>query len=697
VIADPAGKVICNPKSEGPEPSLSDREYFQRALTTSALVAGDPLQGRFSHRWVLPYAKRQVNASGKTTAVVAASLDLDWVNKAFSDIAARSPGLRLGLVTSRGLILARQPDTEKWVGKNISHFPAFASLRSLSGNGTVEATSHDSEMRIYAFTPFARTVNEVIYLWMTVPTAEATARADRQFAMQGLLIFAAVGLSILLAWVGGYRLLVRPIELISQAAQRLARGEYGVRTGLVHADDEIGRLAMAFDDMAGQLDRVDAVTGLLNLPAFEAALDAMLAEPRGQDGRRVVIRLQITALDQIEATLGLAASMEAIRIFAQLLRQETGLKALVCRIGEGNFAIAMIEACDAPATSQLIEHLEQMLGTHPLRLRGNVVEWKAAFGAAFFPDDGLRAAELLRYAGVALAQVQPSAPTRLRFYEQAMNDRVLQRGRRLSELQRCVREGGFEQYYQPQVDVRSGRLLGFEALLRWKHPEEGYISPAEFIGLAEETGLIIPLGDWVMRQAMQQLAAWRLAHPALESLVMAINVSAVQLAAEDFITKLGEALAATGVPANRIELEFTESQLMHLSGDMQDLVQQLKETGVLLSIDDFGTGYSSLAYLKHLSVDCLKIDKCFVDNLSAGSDDAAIVEAMIAMGHKLGLEVVAEGIESKAHLDILREMGCDKAQGYHVSRPMPALDAEAFALRAMAGPGGAHVPVISAS
>jgi diguanylate cyclase (GGDEF)-like protein len=686
IIVAPDGRVICNPKGGDAASNLGDRAYFQRALATSALVAGDPVFGRFTGRWILPYAKRQVDASGKTTAVVVVSLDLNWLNQSFFDIAAKSPGLRLGLTTSRGLVLARQPDAEKWVGQNVSHLPAFAGLRALHGDGTVEIMSHDGEMRIYAFAPFAKTASEDIFLWMTVPRAEATAAADRQFAVQGLLILAATGLAIALAWVGGHRLLVRPVEQISQTAQRLARGETGVRTGLPHSDDEIGRLAMAFDDMVAQLDRVDAVTGLLKLPGFEAALDALFTELQDQQqARRIVIRLQILALDQLEATFGLAAGVEAVKCFAQLLQREVGMKGLVCRIGEGNFAVAMLESYDAAATSQLIEQLERSLAAHPLRLGDHVVEWKTAFGAACFPADSRRATELLRYAGVALAQVQSSAPTHLRFYEQAMNERLLQRMRRLSELKRAVRDGGFEQHYQPQVDLRTGRLMGFEALLRWKHPEEGYIPPNEFIGLAEETGLILPLGDWVMRQAMRQLAAWRSAHPQFESLVMAINVSAVQLSADDFIAKLGDALAATGVPANRIELEVTESHLMHLSDRVKDLMQQLKDIGVLLSIDDFGTGYSSLAYLKHLAVDRLKIDKCFVDNLSDGSDDAAIVEATIAMGHKLGLSVIAEGIESKQHLDILQSMGCDQAQGYYVSRPMPASDAEAFALRAVAG------------
>jgi diguanylate cyclase (GGDEF)-like protein len=684
-IAAPDGRVMCNPKGGAAVSYLGDRAYFRRALATSALVAGDPVLGRFTGRWVLPYAKRQVDASGKTTAVVVASLDLNWVNQSFSEIAAKSPGLRLGLATSRGLVLARQPDAEKWVGTNISHLPAFAGLRALNGDGIVETRSHDGEMRIYAFAPFATTVNDVIYLWMTVPRAEATAAADRQFALQGLLILAATGLAIVLAWVGGHRLLVRPVERISQAAQRLARGETGVRTGLAHSDDEIGRLAMAFDDMAGQLDRVDAVTGLLNLPAFEAALDAMFAELQDQQARRIVVRVQVMALDQLEASLGLAAGVEAIKCFAQLLQREIGMRGLVCRIGEGNFAFTMHESCDAAATSELIEQLERCLAAHPLRLGDHVVEWKTAFGGACFPVDSRHAAELLRYAGVALAQVQSSTPAHLRFYEQAMNERLLRRMRRLSELKRAVREGGFEQHYQPQVDMHTGRLMGFEALLRWNHPEEGTISPGEFIGLAEETGLILPLGDWVMRQAMRQLVAWREAHPAFESLVMAINVSAVQLSAGDFSVKLRDALAATGAPANRIELEVTESHLMHLSDQVKDLMQQLKDIGVHLSIDDFGTGYSSLAYLKHLAVDRLKIDKCFVDNLSDGSDDAAIVEATIAMGHKLGLSVIAEGIESKQQLDILQAMGCDQAQGYYVSRPMPAGDAEAFALRAISG------------
>ena len=298
-IVNPQGTVICNARPIAKLVNLGDHDYFKRALRGPDLVRGDPVFGRITNRWVMPYAKRQVDRNGKVTAVVVATLDLEWVNKSFSEIAAKSPGLRLGLFAEDGLVLARQPDPDHWIGKNVSKLPAYARMRFVQGDGSVETTSHDGEQRIYAFTPFVKTVHETIYLWITVPKAEATALADRQLLQQGLVILGVTVLSFGLIWTGAYRFLVRPIESISRAAQGVARGEHGVRTGLSHTDGEFGRLAMAFDDMIFQLDRFDAMTGLLNLPTFEAGVDAMLDDVRGKEAR-ALIRLNMSGLGQVK-------------------------------------------------------------------------------------------------------------------------------------------------------------------------------------------------------------------------------------------------------------------------------------------------------------------------------------------------------------------------------------------------------------
>jgi EAL domain-containing protein (putative c-di-GMP-specific phosphodiesterase class I) len=285
---------------------------------------------------------------------------------------------------------------------------------------------------------------------------------------------------------------------------------------------------------------------------------------------------------------------------------------------------------------------------------------------------------------MALGAAQLANANPLRFYETAMNERLTKRNRRLADLRRAVKDEAFELFYQPQFDLLHNRLLGFEALLRWPHPTEGMIPPSEFIPLLEETGLIVPLGNWILRTAVAQLHAWREADPACASVIMAVNVSAIQLGSSAFHAELRRLLAAELLPAGCLELEITESQLMSFYEQPHEVLRQLKDLGVLLAIDDLGTGYSSLSYLKHFAVDKLKIDKSFVDNIVSDSGDSAIVEATIAMAHKLGMQVIAEGVESAEQAHHLRRLSCDQLQGYHISRPLPAQAAFAF-LRAGMG------------
>jgi EAL domain-containing protein (putative c-di-GMP-specific phosphodiesterase class I) len=259
-----------------------------------------------------------------------------------------------------------------------------------------------------------------------------------------------------------------------------------------------------------------------------------------------------------------------------------------------------------------------------------------------------------------------------------MNADTLERLSLESELRHALERGQFHLEYQPQLDLASGRMVGMEALLRWRHPQLGLISPASFIGLAEEMGLIIPIGDWVLRTACAQTRAWQLAgHGPLR---VAVNLSARQFKQRNLLHAVAAVLMETGLDASCLELELTESMVMHDVEQATAIMGNLKALGVQLSIDDFGTGYSSLAYLRHFPIDVLKIDKSFVSDITHSSDDAAIVCAIISLAHNLRLKVIAEGVETKAQLEFLRQHGCDQMQGYLFSRPLAAPAFEALLL-----------------
>jgi EAL domain-containing protein (putative c-di-GMP-specific phosphodiesterase class I) len=256
------------------------------------------------------------------------------------------------------------------------------------------------------------------------------------------------------------------------------------------------------------------------------------------------------------------------------------------------------------------------------------------------------------------------------FFTQAMNDAAQQRLQMENDLRHAIERSEFILHYQPLIDLKSGAVVGFEALVRWRHPQRGMIPPSRFIAAAEETGLIAPLGEWVLREACAQASAWHVAgYPPLQA---AVNCSAQQFRREGFVETVRRVLGETGFPAAHLELELTESVILERSEEVFARFQALDDMGARISIDDFGTGYSSLSYLKRLAIHQLKIDQSFVRDISSDPDDAAIVSAIIAIAHSLGLAVVAEGVETAEQLAFLHSLGCDMAQGYLFSRPLPA-------------------------
>jgi EAL domain-containing protein (putative c-di-GMP-specific phosphodiesterase class I) len=293
-----------------------------------------------------------------------------------------------------------------------------------------------------------------------------------------------------------------------------------------------------------------------------------------------------------------------------------------------------------------------------------------SMGVAAWPSDGADEAALMRHADIAMYRAKELGRNTYQFYSSAMNARTLERLRLESELRHALERDEFVLHYQPQVALDSGRIVGMEALLRWNHPELGMVPPDQFIGLAEETGLIVAIGDWVLRTACAQNQRWqRAGYPGLR---VAVNLSARQFAAQDLASSIRAVLEATGLAADCLDIELTESSLMADVDSAVASMHELKALGVQLSIDDFGTGYSSLAYLKRFPIDVLKIDKSFVRDVMADPADAAIVTSIIALAHNLKLHVIAEGVETAEQLVYLRQHGCDDVQGYYFSRPVPA-------------------------
>ena len=340
----------------------------------------------------------------------------------------------------------------------------------------------------------------------------------------------------------------------------------------------------------------------------------------------------------------------------------------IARLGGDEFVV-LVDSVDLVEDAAFVARRICQTLSETFNLDGNEVRITTTIGISLFPDDGTSAEKLLKHADVAMYHAKENGRNGYQFYSQSIHQRALERFAMERDLRKSLETDGFHLEYQPKLNISSGEVAGLEALVRWQHPERGRVSPVDFIPLAEETGLIVPLGEWVLNTACKQMVKW--IDAGIEPFIMAVNCSAIQLVRTDMAAVIKETLQSTGLNPAYLEIELTESLLMQdVEGGIK-ILQALKDLGLHVSIDDFGTGFSSLSYLKRLPVDKLKIDQSFVKDLTTDPGDAAIVISMITLAHNLDLTVVAEGVETEEQLGFLRAEACDEAQGYLISKPMP--------------------------
>jgi len=331
--------------------------------------------------------------------------------------------------------------------------------------------------------------------------------------------------------------------------------------------------------------------------------------------------------------------------------------------------IVMADLSGEDNLAQLTERVLQAVA-QPVTVDSHELVVTASLGIAVYPRDADNAQALIQNADIAMYRAKDAGRNGVQFYSPEMNARLLER----LELERDLRQALVDEqlvlHYQPKVDIRSGAIVGAEALIRWRHPVKGMVSPADFIPLAEETGLIVPIGQWALEVACKQVEAWHLA--GYGDMTVAVNISVRQFEQANLCDVVMQALAAAGLAPRFLELEVTETAVMSRPEKATGILEQLRQLGVRISLDDFGTGYSSLNYLKHFPIHSLKIDQTFVRDITTDADDAAIAKLVIALGHEMGHTVIAEGVETEAQLKFLREHHCDEMQGYLFSRPVAA-------------------------
>jgi diguanylate cyclase (GGDEF)-like protein len=515
----------------------------------------------------------------------------------------------------------------------------------------------------------------------------------------GWIAMVGVALLALGALVVGLvqRTLVRPIRQLADVAQEIEAGNFETDAPVTSRSDEMGDLVRAFGRMSSSVARhdrdirrmaySDALTGLANRLAFRESLDRRLLELRGAGRQLALLFADIDDFKRVNDTLGHDAGDEVLVQFANRIRETVdrmgGEGAMLARFGGDEFVI-LIESVLSPtgshgdvrtAASRLAEALVAEL-SRPIVVQDRQVFLGTSIGITLFPEDASGSTMLMKNGDIAMYQAKVAGKNCHRFYSRAMDQAVERRVRMEQDLRGAWDRGELSLAYQPVYSLADGQLRGAEALLRWQHPEHGAIAPSVFIDVAEQSGLIETIGPQVLRLACEDTMRWQQAHPSADKMFVSVNVSPRQLRSGDLPRVVATCLRDTGLEATRLHLELTETAVIgdeiHASG----LLARLRASGVKIWLDDFGTGFSGLSHLRRVPVDGVKIDRSFVADVLRDPDDLALTTAIIAMAHSLGITVVAEGVEKEGQYAILRERGCDLAQGYWLGHPVSAHDFE---------------------
>ena len=418
----------------------------------------------------------------------------------------------------------------------------------------------------------------------------------------------------------------------------------------------------------------DGLTGLPNRLLLNDRLDMAITQARRQGDKLGVLFIDLDRFKNINDSLGHSVGDEILKEAGRRLGDTVRTGDTVSRLGGDEFVVLFPRLRDEGNLADLTIKLRDIL-QQAYVVDGMSLHITPSIGIAVYPEDGTDASTLIKNADAAMYLAKEKGRNNYQFYTPSLNARTLDRLKLESDLRSAIEAGSFELHFQPQIIGSSGQLWGLEALVRWRHSERGLVSPAEFIPLAEETGLIVPLGDWVLVEAVRQLAHWQRQLP---QLVVSVNISALQFRQADFLQRVKAVVDAAGVAPQFIELEITETLLMDDMAAAIKTLTSLRELGFRIAIDDFGTGFSSLNYLRHLPIHVLKIDQSFVRDMLKEPESLAIVESIIALAKALGKETIAEGVETAAEFDVLRDGGCRVMQGYHIARPMPAAAFDAW-------------------
>lgn len=683
-VTDSDGDRVCPVTAEAEKKNLSDRDYFQRAVKGKTYTISGLIKGRLSSKMTIVFAQPILDEQGLVKQVFLLGLDANWLSQALNE-AMSSMHLPQGtvavVVDNGGLMVARAPYLPNTIGKPVPNWSTAQALLIENPNLAREEIWGDGVRRATVYAPMFDSPNGRLRIRIGIPIEPALEEVQQNNTRQIIFVACVVLAALILAWVISERLVLRPINALSIAAESLSQGNFSTRIGRITSTKELSRLADTFDSMAARIEKKrqqlefiawnDELTGLPNRHSIIKHLARTIQSSRASGENVAVLLLGLDGFKSINDSLGHELGDQVLQKVARVIADSIKASTVLGRVGGDEFAVVAKVVDGSTELNDLAISIKDKMRA-PITVGAHQFFISASIGLAVFPDHGSNEEKLLQNADVAMCRAKAQKAVGYCLYDPAMNQHALTGLKMQNLLSQSVAGKELVVYYQPKISILSGRITGAEALVRWKNKELGFVSPGDFIPLAEQTGLILEIGEWVLQTACAQLTEW--SEQVGDNFTMAVNLSPRQFTDPDLVIKIASTLEKAGMQAHQLELEVTEGALMHNPKEAIDALNSLRSLGIKISVDDFGTGYSSLAYIKNLPIDALKIDKAFVDGIVDDSCDRTIVRAVVSIATERGLRVTAEGVESPQQLSIIASLGCGEYQGYLFSRPLAAPD-----------------------
>lgn len=667
----PNGDLRCNALPLSRPVNVADRVYFQNAITHRQFSIGTFQHDRAAKTTSINFAYPVIEQpSNRLLGVAVAVVGLDWWSEKLkgSELPAGSVAY---INDSSGKTIASYPERTR-------QSPPLA----LNTINTISTRSDsDGVQRVYSHLYLIKnSPSEYFTLSVGIPLGSALQIIHRHFY---IALFMYTLIMLLLTWVVARMLrkgVLQPIEDLTTATQQLQKGVYQPIT-LGQGVMELKQLKSQFEQMARvRLEaekkiwlqaHTDLLTGLPNRYMLNYQLADSIQSAQQQQHQLALLFLDLDNFKEINDTLGHDTGDDLLRKVAERIKRWLAEDGQVARQGGDEFTIMLVEQAAIEQINQRCDGLAELL-RKPYQVDQNRLYITVSIGIAIYPEDGRTVEDLLKSADQAMFAAKREGRNRIRHFDQHMQSAIANKRAMINDLHTALKNQ-LVVYYQPIFDYASQRVNKAEALLRWQHPEKGMISPAEFIPLAEESGLIIKIGQWLFEQVCQDISTFKSVYG--EEFQVSINVSPIQLAdKETQPTRWIEILDQLQLRSRDIVIEITEGVMLDPKKETVNKLMTFRDSGIEVALDDFGTGYSSLAYIHQYDIDYLKIDRCFINNLTPESDALALCEAMILMAHKLGIKVVAEGVETREQASLLQQIGCDHLQGYLLSPPRPLSD-----------------------